>query len=167
MKRFLVHALPVSLFASVAACAPPAVSCAKAVAAPKQADAPWTDAAFNVEYKMSRGDAADTVLLAGTSDVDISEGALIARDAPGESAQRLHLRAWPASPGTIKVEVAWEERGPQHQTISWSSTVMVAEGSPSTAKIDLGGGELRKLTVSAKAIRKAKSASEGAVSALP
>ena len=168
MNRLAIWTIPLTLSTSLAACAPQMKPCAKSPA-PEAAGGSHnreTDT-FNVDYKVTRADGAETVLLAGSSDVDFSQGASIVRSVPGETAEKLHLRAAPAPGGRVAIEVQWQEHGPQGQLVDWASSVVVEPGKLATSKLDLGGGEGRKLSIGARALDRSHVVHAGEVSSLP
>ena len=100
----------------------------------------------NLDYKLTRADASETVLLAGQSDLDLGRSAVIERQVSNDSA-RLRLTAEPGDGGKILVSVEWDERSNEGQRLRWSPTLSMGEGGTATATLDLGGGDGRKIAV--------------------
>ncbi len=101
---------------------------------------------INIDYKITRSDASDAVILAGETDLDLGRSATIERHADHDSA-KLRLTAERGDDDRWLVSIDWDEQSREGHGLRWSPTLAMGFDGTATAKLDLGGGDGRKVTV--------------------
>lgn len=104
----------------------------------------------HLEYEVAKTDSAHTVLLGGQSELDLVKPATIEKRNPHETTERLRLATERAADGKVLVRIDWEEQSNEGREIRWTPMVSLAPGAVATVSLDLGGGEGRRVTISAR-----------------
>ncbi len=138
---------------AVAGCSVSMPTCARGLGSvatmqkPSRAPMPARDRhPINIDYKITRGDASDAVILAGESDLDLGRSATIERRVDHDSA-KLRLTAERGDDEKWLVSIEWDEQSSGGHALRWSPTLAMESDGTATAKLDLGGGDGRKVTV--------------------
>ena len=150
----------VALPLSAAGCASSAPPCAAnaAVLAPPDPAPDRREETFRLDYAISRTDRAETVLLAGKTDVDVSHPSHIEESAPRDASQSLSIHVDPRSDGRLTLAIEWREVSGEGRTVSWRPSLALAPDVAGAVSLDLGEGDGRRLVVTARPVSKGEPA---------
>jgi hypothetical protein len=134
---------------------------------PPHQTAPRGEPPVLVEYEIARVDAGHAVLLGGESELGLGHGATVESKPAHGVAAVLRLGAERGDGGRMLVNVDWEERSDDGRTIHWRPTLSLSPDKVGAAKLDLGGGDGRVLTLRVRAPGAAKAGAQVASASSP
>lgn len=133
-------------------CASSATPCANtAITSQPDAARERREETFRLDYAITRTDRAETVLVAGKSDVDISHPSMIEESAH-DSRQSLSIHVDPRADGRLAVAIEWREVSGEGKSVSWKPSLALAPDVAGVVSLDLGDGDGRRLVVTARPV---------------